>query len=152
MAVDKLVDSTQLDIGLTSVANAIRSKSGGSSQLAFPAGFVSEIGNIPTGSGSSMQSGSVTLASDTTVFTVSLTAEVTHFVFYVSDFPDGKDDVGWNTVGGVWANNYCWEFIRYNNANYNSNQAQPVTSSSSSISITAGYKIASGKTVNWFAW
>ena len=49
MAVDKLVDSTQLDADLTSVANAIRAKSGGSSQLAFPSGFVSEIGNIPSG-------------------------------------------------------------------------------------------------------
>lgn len=36
---------------LTSVANAIRAKSGGSSQLTFPAGFVSEIGNIPSGGG-----------------------------------------------------------------------------------------------------
>lgn len=51
MAVDKLVDSTQLDADLTSVANAIRAKSGGSSQLAFPAGFVSEIGAIPSGGG-----------------------------------------------------------------------------------------------------
>ena len=34
---------------LTSVANAIRAKSGGSGQLAFPAGFVSAIGDIPTG-------------------------------------------------------------------------------------------------------
>ena len=51
MSLDKLVDSTQLDSDLTSVANAIRAKSGGSSQLAFPAGFVSEIGNIPTGGG-----------------------------------------------------------------------------------------------------
>lgn len=49
MAVDKLVDSTQLDADLTSVANAIRAKSGGSNQLAFPSGFVSEIGNIPSG-------------------------------------------------------------------------------------------------------
>lgn len=49
MAIDKAVDSTQLDTDLTSVANAIRAKSGGSSQLAFPAGFVSEIGNIPSG-------------------------------------------------------------------------------------------------------
>lgn len=53
MAVDKLVDSTQLNADLTSVANAIRAKSGGSSQLAFPAGFVSEIGNIPSGGGGS---------------------------------------------------------------------------------------------------
>lgn len=51
MAVDKLVDSTQLDSDLTSVANAIRAKSGGSGQLAFPSGFVSEIGNIPSGGG-----------------------------------------------------------------------------------------------------
>ena len=51
MSVDKLVDSTQLDSDLTSVANAIRAKSGGSSPLAFPSGFVSEIGNIPTGGG-----------------------------------------------------------------------------------------------------
>lgn len=51
MALDKLVDSTQLDGNLTSVANAIRAKSGGNGQLAFPAGFVSEIGNIPTGGG-----------------------------------------------------------------------------------------------------
>lgn len=49
MSVDKLVDSSQLDTDLTSVANAIRAKSGGSSQLAFPAGFVSEIQAIPTG-------------------------------------------------------------------------------------------------------
>lgn len=54
MAVDKLVDSTQLDADLTSVANAIRAKSGGSGSLAFPAGFVSEIGNIPSGGGYSI--------------------------------------------------------------------------------------------------
>ena len=46
MAVDKLVDSTQLDAGLTSVANAIRTKSGGSVSLAFPADFVSAINTI----------------------------------------------------------------------------------------------------------
>ncbi len=46
MAIDKLVDSTQLNNDLTSVANAIRTKSGSSSQLQFPSGFVSEISNI----------------------------------------------------------------------------------------------------------
>ena len=49
MAVDKLVDSTQLDADLTSVANAIRTKGGTSSQLAFPSGFVSAVQAIPTG-------------------------------------------------------------------------------------------------------
>jgi hypothetical protein len=51
MAIDKAIDSTQLDSDLTSVANAIRAKSGGSGQLAFPAGFVSEIQAIPSGGG-----------------------------------------------------------------------------------------------------
>ena len=49
MAYDKLVDSTQLDNNLTSVANAIRTKGGTSGQLAFPNGFVSAVQNIPTG-------------------------------------------------------------------------------------------------------
>lgn len=49
MAVDKLVDSTQLDANLTSVANAIRTKGGTSAELAFPQGFVDAVDAIPTG-------------------------------------------------------------------------------------------------------
>lgn len=49
MALDKLVDSSQLDTDLTSVANAIRTKGGTSAQLAFPSGFVSAVQAIPTG-------------------------------------------------------------------------------------------------------
>lgn len=51
MAVDKLVDSTQLDADLTSVANAIRTKGGTSASLAFPSEFVSAIQSIPSGGG-----------------------------------------------------------------------------------------------------
>lgn len=49
MAIDALVDSTQLDADLTSVANAIRTKGGTSASLAFPANFVSAIAAIPSG-------------------------------------------------------------------------------------------------------
>ena len=49
MAVDKLVDSAQLNADLTSVADAIRIKGGTSAQLTFPTGFVSAIDAIPTG-------------------------------------------------------------------------------------------------------
>lgn len=55
MAVDKLVDSTQLNTDLTSVANAIRTKGGTSGQLAFPAGFVSAVEAIPAGGGISWE-------------------------------------------------------------------------------------------------
>ena len=53
MSVDKLVDSTQLNADLTSIANAIRTKGGTSTSLAFPAEFVSAIQAIPTGGGGS---------------------------------------------------------------------------------------------------
>ena len=49
MALDKFVDSAQLDSDLEDVADAIRAKTGGSSQLAFPNGFVSEIESISSG-------------------------------------------------------------------------------------------------------
>ena len=55
MAVDKLVDSSQLDADLTSVANAIRTKGGTSASLAFPAGFVDAIDAIETGGGGDME-------------------------------------------------------------------------------------------------
>lgn len=51
MAVDKLVDSTQLDADLTAVAGAIRQKGGTSAALAFPDGFVSAIEAISGGGG-----------------------------------------------------------------------------------------------------
>lgn len=55
-----IVDSTDL----TSVANAIRTKGGTSASLAFPADFVQAISDIPTGGGSSVQTGTFTVASD----------------------------------------------------------------------------------------
>lgn len=51
MAIDKAIDSTQLDADLTSVANAIRTKGGTSAALAFPSGFVQAIADIPSGGG-----------------------------------------------------------------------------------------------------
>ena len=57
MAVDKLVDSTQLDACCTAEANAIRAKTGGSSQIAYDwansKGFADAIAAIPSGGGSS---------------------------------------------------------------------------------------------------
>lgn len=60
MALDKLVDSAQLDAGLTSIANAIRAKGGTSAQLVFPQGFVSAINAItPTPQATYVQDGLV---------------------------------------------------------------------------------------------
>ena len=83
MAIDKAVDSTQLNSDLTSVANAIRTKGGTSAQLAFPAGFVSAIDAIPTGGGSiPVASGTITPASDMASFSVQVDFEPVFFVLF----------------------------------------------------------------------
>ena len=74
MASDKLVDSTQLDADLTTVANAIRTKGGTSADLAFPAGFVSAIAAI-SGSGLKYKVGDFTL---TTSGASNTSAGITH--------------------------------------------------------------------------
>lgn len=48
MAIDKAVDSSVLNSGLTSIANAIRSKGGTSAQLSFPSGMKNAVDAIPT--------------------------------------------------------------------------------------------------------
>lgn len=67
MAVDKLVDSAQLDNDLTAVANAIRTKGGTSAQLAFPNGFVSAVEAIETGGGGGGGSSPIQLLGTVTV-------------------------------------------------------------------------------------
>lgn len=60
MAIDKLVDSSQLDTDLTSIANAIRAKGGTSAQLTFPNEFVTAINAISGGGGSTLITKTIT--------------------------------------------------------------------------------------------
>lgn len=46
MAFDKIVDSEVLDAGLTSIAEAIRSKSGSTEGMVFPDGFVEAVNGM----------------------------------------------------------------------------------------------------------
>lgn len=80
MALDKLVDSAQLDSDLTSVANAIRAKGGTSAQLAFPAGFVDAVEAIETGGGGGVASGSATVTERTRYLTIDMGGEYDHIL------------------------------------------------------------------------
>ena len=51
MALDKVVDSTALDAGMKSVADAIRAKAGTTDLLAWPDGFKAAVEGIQTGGG-----------------------------------------------------------------------------------------------------
>ena len=79
MALDKLVDSAQLDSDLTSVANAIRTKGGTSASLAFPQGFVDAVGAIQAGGGLDYVVQTVTRTSNTQ--TVNVDREFNNFLF-----------------------------------------------------------------------
>lgn len=83
MAVDKLVDSSQLDADLTSVANAIRTKGGTSASLAFPADFVSAIQAIPSGGGGN-ETGSF-IGSGSTNATISVSSTHSHIHIWLED-------------------------------------------------------------------
>lgn len=54
MALDKVVDSAVLDAGMTSVANAIRAKTGNADMLVWPDGFMAAIEAISGGGGTGL--------------------------------------------------------------------------------------------------
>ena len=54
MALDKVVDSAVLDAEMTSVANAIRAKTGNAATLAWPDGFLTAIAEITGGGGAGL--------------------------------------------------------------------------------------------------
>ena len=54
MALDKVVDSAALDAEMTSVANAIRAKTGNTDTLAWPGGFLTAIAGITGGGGAGL--------------------------------------------------------------------------------------------------
>ena len=96
MALDKLVDSTQLDADLTSVTNAIRTKGGTSASLAFPAGFVSAIAAIPSGGGGSwdVAAGTITPSADTKTLSLSVDFDP-QYVFVITDMYDLAQTSTW---------------------------------------------------------
>lgn len=103
MSAEKLVNSTQLDSDLTSVANAIRTKGGTSESLAFPAGFISAVQAIPSGGGGS---GEILLASGvyTNVGGSEMTIPVSYNGVGTKVFVIGRDPVVGATQVNAWVN------------------------------------------------
>ena len=90
MAYDKVVDSAALDTQLTSIADAIRAKTGGSDSLAFPDGFSQAIAAIEAGGGSGgakIATGTVIPANDNSITIEHGLGEVPNVFFWcTTDF------------------------------------------------------------------
>ena len=85
MAIDKAVDSAQLDSGLSAIADAIRAKAGTSAQLAFPAGMESAVDSIVT-------------PGETVTYSQVNTA-VKAYLDYVAAHPYESDDYTYSYIG-----------------------------------------------------
>ena len=98
MAVDKRVDSAQLDSDLTDIANAIRAKNGASEQLLFPSEFVSAIEAIPTGGGGSSSKDVIFLDYDGTVVASYSASDFSN----LAEMPQNPSHSGLTAQGWNW--------------------------------------------------
>lgn len=164
MAVDKLVDSSQLDADLTSVANAIRTKGGTSASLAFPADFVSAIGAIPSGGGSSVDRGTFTPASNTLSVELTVTRTVVGIMIIAESNPYSAGS-GVRCLAGCLYDSYG-SVAKINLGSNNAGTSGTVSYGSSSLTVSQsgttltvtsanaasnGYFL-SGITYRWIAW
>lgn len=118
MALDKLVDSAQLDADLTTVANAIRTKGGTSAALSFPDGMADAIAAIQTGGGGSTPENwrfvAFTVPSNTA--TVTLPVEGTPGVVCIDAGVDRIPE--YVDVGGFMLTRYTVCYTRYNGGGF----------------------------------
>lgn len=155
MSVDKLVDSTQLDADLTSVANAIRTKGGTSASLAFPAEFVSAIAAIPSGGGVKCETGSFTLSDDSRTVSFSVSFNPKHIMCYAMD-----SDLGTANTWKVWnyfqtdPNQKIIRVLKYGASSVNGAAIAASNASYSNGTLTLNtadnsYKFVGGVTYYW---
>lgn len=107
MAYDKVVDSAALDAQLTSIADAIRAKTGGSDSLVFPDGFSQAIAAIEAGGsgGAKIATGTVVPANDNSITIEHGLGEVPNVFFWcTTDFVNHTTTTnsdGSTTVGSI---------------------------------------------------
>lgn len=111
MSMDKVVDSAVLDAGMTSVANAIRAKTGNTDLLAWPDGFRVAIEAISGGGGTGLayDMGEFVLEADTTgrIYISHNLGEKPGFILVWTDDYAGvtnPDELYSTALGFVWFN------------------------------------------------
>ena len=151
------MDYVVKDSSLTAVADAIRAKSGSSSQLIFPTGFVSEIGNISGGGSNGLEivSGTFTLSSSSKSKSLSIDFQPDNFVVYAlnSTFPT---DNNWKTLIGFMSQfgSDWWVINRYGASNINgaTRAASNHSYSDGTFTFSFNYNMATSITYYWYAW
>ena len=116
MALDKVVDSAALDAEMTSVANAIRAKTGNAAMLAWPNGFLAAIAEIAEGGGAGLayDMGEFVLDADVKDLAPSLPhnlGEIPEFILvWTEDFAGLSEEnpaAQQCNLGYIWFKNLC---------------------------------------------
>lgn len=117
MALDKVVDSAALDAGMTSVANAIRAKTGNTDMIAWPDGFATAIAGITGGGGAGLayDMGEFVLDADTKFLDPPSIphnlGEVPEFILvWTDDFAELSEEspaAQQCNLGYIWLKNLC---------------------------------------------
>ena len=152
MALDALVDSTQLNSDLTDVADAIRAKTGGTAPLAFPNEFISEIGSI-SGGGVQYVEGTFTLNSDGQMPTITHNLNTEKIAVIIHPDTTIVAHYGYRThflvfinvkaiVGNSWGT-WIFDYTPYNSTRY-PNPIQPTANE-----LDNRLKIATGNSSPW---
>ena len=140
MALDKVVDSAALDAEMTSVANAIRAKTGNTDMLAWPNGFLAAIAEITGGGGAGLayDMGEFVLDADTKGFKLSLPhnlGEIPEFILvWTDDFAglsEGNPAAQQCNLGYVWLKNLT-------------GMLQRLTTAATGDSLTVNFNLMSG--------
>lgn len=140
MALDKVVDSAVLDAEMTSVANAIRAKTGNTDMLAWPNGFLAAIAEITGGGGAGLayDMGEFVLDADVKALGLSLPhnlGEIPEFILvWTDDFAGLSEEnpaAQQCNLGYVWLKNLT-------------GMLQRLTTSATGDSLTVIFNLVSG--------
>lgn len=141
MALDKVVDSAALDAEMTSVANAIRAKTGNTDTLAWPDGFATAIAGITGGGviGLAYDMGEFVLDADTKDPGPSLPhnlGEIPEFILvWTDDFAGLSEEnpaAQQCNLGYIWLKNLC-------------GLMQRLSSTATDDSLTVNFNLLSGE-------
>ena len=140
MALDKVVDSAVLDAEMTSVANAIRAKTGNTDMLAWPNGFLAAIAEITGGGGAGLayDMGEIVLDADVKSLDPSLPhnlGEIPEFILvWTDDFAglsEGNPAEQQCNLGYIWLKNLTC-------------MLQSLTAAATGDSLTVNFNLMSG--------
>lgn len=157
----KLVNATSLDNGLTSIADAIRTKGGTSADLTFPDGFVDAVEAIPTGGGG-VHTGTVTPTTRTTTMTMDIGISTINGLFIVPTSESPVKSTGKACIAVFITPNNYYKYIAPTTNNAGSSWLTPSYSTTDTF-VTLNGTVATVKlsstsgsfetiSYTWYAW